>query len=397
MITRIRFSNFRSHVNSELHLRPISLLIGSVAAGKSNVFRGLLLLQSTIRSSLDELFASGFVEFQSTRSWWSEETAPIGFEVDLVGRLGEDPVPVTYTLKIADSPAGLYVLEETLSTRPPDSTPEWIFQRKGMQARAMGEFGFVKPHDPTLLHSILYDFPGQSVEDSPGLRIAWSVGLTLMSFAYHHLSVPELKAAGTGQEIDRIGYYGRGLPDLIAGYKFQESKKRTYEKIMDDMRNLLPNLTSIIVTQAQTQQRGLAMAFAGQRGSTPAIDLSDGTMLTLGLLSLIHGPSHPFLLCIEEPETGLNPRRLRWLFDRFIDLAYPRGDEPPTQVIFSTHSPWLVDLFGDMQDSVLLVEQSDGRSRVTPLTTIRREKLHQAPSPDDSIGYSWATGVYEGL
>jgi len=44
----------------------------------------------------------------------------------------------------------------------------------------------------------------------------------------------------------------------------------------------------------------------------------------------------------------------------------------------------------------LLVEQSEGRSRVTPLTTMR-EKLHQAPSPDDSIGYSWATGVYEGL
>lgn len=140
------------------------------------------------------------------------------------------------------------------------------------------------------------------------------------------------------------------------------------------------------------------MAFKGQRGYVAAPDLSDGTLLILGLLSLIHGPMRPTLLCIEEPEAGLNPRRLRWLFERFLALAYPKDGREATQVIFSTHSPWLIDLFGDdLQDSVLLVEQDQGRSRVKSLVDIQRESLHQEPTPGDPIGHLWASGVYEGL
>jgi predicted ATPase len=139
------------------------------------------------------------------------------------------------------------------------------------------------------------------------------------------------------------------------------------------------------------------MSFHGRRGYIAAPDLSDGTLLTLGLLSLVHGPRRTTLLCIEEPEAGLDPRRLRWLFDRFINLGYPRDGSEATQVIFSTHSPWLIDLFDEMPDSVLLVDQDHGRSRVEPLIEVQRDKLHQQAPSDEPIGYLWATGVYEGL
>ncbi|MGC8638774.1 MAG: AAA family ATPase [Isosphaeraceae bacterium] len=72
---------------------------------------------------------------------------------------------------------------------------------------------------------------------------------------------------------------------------------------------------------------------------------------------MVHGPRRPALLCIEEPEAGLNPRRLRWLFDRFLGIAHPDEAAEATQVMFSTHSPWLINLFGaELQESVLLVE-----------------------------------------
>jgi predicted ATPase len=116
------------------------------------------------------------------------------------------------------------------------------------------------------------------------------------------------------------------------------------------------------------------------------------------LLSLVHGPRKPALLCVEEPEAGLNPARLRWLFDRFLGLAYPGEGKEATQVVFSTHSPWLIDLFGaELQDSVLLVEQRQGRSQVKPLVEVQRGGLHQEITPDEPIGHLWAAGVYEGL
>lgn len=396
MITKIRFENFRSHGASEFPLSPINLLIGSVAAGKSNVFKGLLLIQNSINRSLVELFPPGLGEFQWVRSRWAGETDPIGYEVELSGFKDHPGHSATYTLRIADSPAGLYVLEETLQRRDADGIAEWIFQRRGMRPRAMGEFGEVDPFEPTLLHRVYHNHPSVN-RNAPNVLFAKDVARALNRFGYYHLSVSELKSLGTGQSWERIGYYGNRLPDFIAWTKFEEANLPIYEQILTAMRELLPELDSIIVTQVQTQQQGLAMSFRGQRGYTAAPDLSDGTLLTLGLLSLVHGPRRPALLCIEEPEAGLNPRRLRWLFDRFVSLAYPRDGGEPTQVIFSTHSPWLIDLFDDMQESVLLVEQHQGHSRVKPLIEIEREKLHLQPSPDEPIGHLWATGVYEGI
>ena len=396
MITKVRFENFRSHGATDFPLHPINLLIGSVAAGKSNIFKGLLLIQNSINRSLVELFPPGLGEFQWVKSRWAGETDPIGFEVELDGFRDHPGVSATYTLRIADSPAGLYVLEETLKRSDPDGASEWVFQRSGMRPRAMGEFGRVDPDEPTLLHRVYHKHPSIDV-NAPNVAFAKDVARALNRFGYYHLSVSELKSLGTGQPWDRIGYYGNRLPDFIAWTKFEEANVPIYEQILEAMKELLPEFDSIIVTQVQTQQQGLAMSFRGQRGYIAAPDLSDGTLLTLGLLSLAHGPRQPALLCVEEPEAGLNPRRLRWLFERFVSLAYPRDGNEPTQVIFSTHSPWLIDLFGEMQDSVLLVEQDNGRSKVKSLTEIQRDKLHQQPSSDEPIGHLWATGVYEGL
>jgi hypothetical protein len=396
MITRVRFENFRSHGASDFTLHPINLFIGAVAAGKSNVFKGLLLIQNSINRSLVELFPPGLGEFQWVRSRWAGETDPIGFEIELSGLRGHGDPSAIYNLRIADSPAGLYVLEESLQRRQPDAPPEWVFQRRGMRARPMGEFGPVDPYEPTLLHRVQHGHPALD-RNASGVLFAKEVASQLNRFGYYHLSVSELKSLGTGQSWDRIGYYGNRLPDFIAWAKSDEKTAPIYEQILTAMKELLPELESIIVTQVQSQAQGLAMSFKDQKGYIAAPELSDGTLLSLGLLSLVHSPRRPALLCIEEPEAGLNPRRLRWLFDRFVSLAYPTDDVEPTQILFSTHSPWLIDLFDEMPESVLLVEQSHGRSHVRPLIEIQSEKLHQQPSSDEPIGHLWATGVYEGL
>ena len=135
------------------------------------------------------------------------------------------------------------------------------------------------------------------------------------------------------------------------------------------------------------------MSFKDQRGFTVARDLSDGTMFTLGLLAILLSESQPELICIEEPETGLHPRRLRWLFEQLLGVAYPTDGSPPRQVVLTTHSPFMVDLFKDMQLAVQIVDQSDGRSRVRSLTEV---KASLGADPSESPGYAWATGLYEG-
>jgi predicted ATPase len=112
---------------------------------------------------------------------------------------------------------------------------------------------------------------------------------------------------------------------------------------------------------------------------------------------LTHAPQKPQVLCVEEPETGLHPRRLRWLFEKFVTLAYPSDSGTPTQVLMTTHSPVYVDLFKEMLQSVQVVEQHDGRTKITPLVDIM-QRLHLDEKQDsEGIGYQWATGLFEGL
>lgn len=144
----------------------------------------------------------------------------------------------------------------------------------------------------------------------------------------------------------------------------------------------------------QTEKQGIAMAFDGHRGFIAAPDLSDGTMFTLGLLCVLRNPRPPKVLCVEEPETGLHPRRLRWLFDHFLQLAYAVAPQPSAQVIQSTHSPYIVDLFSELQDAVQIVEQRDGRAQMTSMSKVRSQ-LHEPAEGDDDIGRLWSAGLFE--
>lgn len=390
MITRVQFENFRSHVLSEFSLRPINLLIGAVASGKSNLFKGLLLLQNSVNRSLADMFPPGLGEFQWIRSRWADERAPIGFDIDIQGLRDEPGTTANYVLRIGESATGPFILEETLRRRSPDGRVELIFERRGTQPQEIEDFGPVEPRDSTLLNRAHRGYPAIHMS-APRAIFAKEVARSLNRFGYYHLSAPELKSLGTSQSWDRIGYYGDRLPDFIAWAKSSEGVSPIYEQIHNSMMELLPEIESIVVTNVQSHQHGIAIAFRGQRGYIAAPDLSEGTLLTLGLLSLIHSPRRPALLCVEELDSGLNPQRVRWLFERFVGLAHPHlgnGTEP-TQIILSTHSPWLADLFDTMRESVLLVECIGGRSIVTPFVDVLEKN-----DPGSSTSPDWTKGLF---
>jgi energy-coupling factor transporter ATP-binding protein EcfA2 len=393
MLTRLELKNFRNHAQSLLELHPVTLLVGPVGGGKSNLFKAMVMIQNSIHRGLVELFPPGLGEFHWVRTRWAQETDPVGFTVELQDLRGIPDQQARYILQIASSPNGLYVLEETLAQRAPDQPWQWVFERRHFR-RAMGEFGNVDPYDPTILNKVWHQHPDID-RNAPGVVFAKEVARALSRFAYYHLETSELKSLGDGQAWDRIEYYGGRLPDFVAWTKSDPEGMPVYGKILKEMRELLPGLQAILVTQADRGQQGIALEFEGHRGYIAAPDLSDGTMFTLGLLCIIHGPHKPAVLCVEEPETGLHPRRLRWLFDRLVGLAYPPPGHQPTQVLISTHSPYLVDFFRDMPESVQVVEHTTHGSRITSLVQIQQQ-LH-IPAREGGIGHEWAMGLFEGL
>jgi hypothetical protein len=93
--------------------------------------------------------------------------------------------------------------------------------------------------------------------------------------------------------------------------------------------------------------------------SHPARALSDGTLRFLALAVLELEPGAQGLLCLEEPENGIHPKRIPAILSLLRDIATDVNeqlspDNPLRQVIINTHSPSVVSQVVD--DSLLVAE-----------------------------------------
>lgn len=71
------------------------------------------------------------------------------------------------------------------------------------------------------------------------------------------------------------------------------------------------------------------------------------------------------ILFLEEPETGIHPRRLGELVDLLRVVA-----DAGRQVVLSTHSPTLLDYFRDVPESIVLFRRGPNGSRVKRLSEV---------------------------
>jgi predicted ATPase len=97
-----------------------------------------------------------------------------------------------------------------------------------------------------------------------------------------------------------------------------------------------------------------------------AADLSDGTLRYLLLLTILATPDPPPLIAIDEPESGLHPSMLPIIAESAAAAA------TRTQVILSTHSPEMLDAFGDTLPAAAIFDWAGDH---TDLRTIRGDEL----------------------
>ena len=112
----------------------------------------------------------------------------------------------------------------------------------------------------------------------------------------------------------------------------------------------------LVFPPAADQRIQLRIRWRSLKREQSAADLSDGTLRFLFLLAVLANPNPPPLIAIDEPETGLHPSMLP------IVVEYARDASSRTQVILATHSPDLLDAFGDEPPTTTIVERQDGET-----------------------------------
>jgi predicted ATPase len=188
---------------------------------------------------------------------------------------------------------------------------------------------------------------------------------------------------------------GSGLPAVLT--TLQDQWPERFEALNHDLRRWLPEFNRVLFDTPSQGTRAIALRTAEGGHSVPTTKLSAGTLLSLSLLTIAHVPSPPTIIGLEEPDYGIHPRLLRELKESLLRLTDPSafGDQrTPVQVILTTHSPYLVDLFRDELDSVVVTRKMGLYSTFTRMIDLP----HAAEIVKDaSLGEAWYSGILGGV
>ena len=172
-----------------------------------------------------------------------------------------------------------------------------------------------------------------------------------------------------------------------------------FARLEEEFRRIMPEFAGLDFRPTASGQLELVVRTAAADGDTLAADsLSQGTLYLLAILTLAHDPEPPAIVCLEEADRGVHPRMLREVRDALYLLSYPHdcgeSECEPVQIIATTHSPYLLDLFKEHPDEVVLANKL-GKSATFERLSDRADLAELMG--EASLGDLWFTGILGGV
>jgi AAA domain, putative AbiEii toxin, Type IV TA system len=129
----------------------------------------------------------------------------------------------------------------------------------------------------------------------------------------------------------------------------QAEDKYSIGDISRDIANLVPGMLKIRVVRDRLTDRYAIQAKTSDQRTFSSHVLSDGTLRLLALATLKNDPRFHGVLCIEEPENGVDPLHLKNMVGLLRAMATDFSDpeqleKPLRQVIVTSHSPTFISL-----------------------------------------------------
>lgn len=136
----------------------------------------------------------------------------------------------------------------------------------------------------------------------------------------------------------------------------------------------LTDVRDVSVDYDGTRDTLTLQARIGNGPALPARALSDGTLRFIALCIIDRDPTFGGVVCMEEPENGIHPARIRAMVELVRGLAVdpslaPGSQNPLRQVLVNTHSPAFVK-YQDAED-VLLAMPARTRRNGSLVSTVR--------------------------
>lgn len=405
------FEDFKSYRSATLPLRPLTLLIGANASGKSNLLEGIrflsLLSQGrridevwrvthdtdiAIRGARPEaLFRAGAslltlgceLRRKDGKGASLAFSSTIGFATDPVGGAGLR----VHREMLAEGERWLYRVSQP-AERSVGITVEYNnFSRGGKKPRltlSNDQALFVQLQGPQVFSARHWESQQDIPAAARGLR-------DLLSNIQFLDPVPSAMRGGSFPSDDRLREDGRNVSAVLANLCSSPDRKR---QVLEFVRSLPEqDIRDIAFVKGA---RGdvlvvLEESFGGRSQLYDATQLSDGTLRALAIIAALLSVPKGTLLVVEEIDNGLHPSRAKHLLSHIDQLARARGH----RVLITTHNPALVDAvpLSAVPDIVLCYRDAkEGDSRL-----IRLDELPDYPAliGQHSIGELMTSGQLE--
>lgn len=167
----------------------------------------------------------------------------------------------------------------------------------------------------------------------------------------------------------RLGADGSHLPATLYRLRIEEIQAQNdtdvYQRLANRLAELVNDVASITIEKDDKREMLTLMLESRDGTIFPARSLSDGTLRFLGLSVLELDHKSGGVVCLEEPENGIHPEKIKYILDLIqdicVDVGDPVGDDNPLrQVIINTHSPSVVQLVPE--DSLLMAQSKRSRN-----------------------------------
>jgi predicted ATPase len=323
------------------------------------------------------------VHFQNFKAL-RDATLPLGAFTLIVGPNGSGKSTAMQGLKFASNPEAFSFEEIVTAGWQRDAEPivevevEWLEQ--GLKTTTVSGKELKRTFGPTQKNA--GSFTDRMREKLERFQV--------FSFDASALAAP----VRTGRNAE-LRENGHNLAGVLASLNGREPER--FEALNKELQRWLPEFDRVVFDFPDAGETEFLLRTRKGHHKYRACDLSHGTLFALAYLTLAYIADPPSIVCFEEPDRGIHPRLLNEIREGMYRLAYPKEfgeSREPVQVIATTHSPYLLDLYKDHPEEIVIAHKEQKGVHFERLSDKPHisELLESAP-----LGDIWFSGVLGGV
>lgn len=371
----LAIDNFKAIRRSgAVRLKALTVFIGNNGGGKSSLIEAARAYQRLLLEGVDEAFADvlGFEHIRNqsalpSRAQDNPKAMRFKLAADLGGVLGRFDAE----LAVNTSREGNRVFIETETVENVNSL---YFDRNNADAS-------------DLLQIYAKENPGKAVAREWLGAAPWVHFVERWQFVLLNpdvMGMPRAKRR-TGGRLT-LAHDGSNLAEYLLD--LAERSPAAFNEVVEAMGYVLPYAAEVQTKLADDLERRVYLELVERSGSknwrVPGWLFSTGTLRVLAIIALLKDPDPPPVIFIEEIENGLDPRTVGLV----VDLVREATASGRTQVVATTHSPYLLDLL-ELEDLVLCQRDASGEPKFRRADS---DKALQAWREDFTPGKLYAMG-----